>query len=264
LKKVIQPNRDWDALDPDIDQVMAIGEVITAELMSGLVHEINTKGKNKPRLAELIKGVDHLRPATDVFQWLQWQTRGITLTKTEEKLLVRALIDALSGVVDSALGRLWDKVQTDLLVSGDIVDRLELARARLDASGLAGLREYAKAFVTLNNLKSAVLPEEDAAYLGAKHEFGNLSQDIQLIVYGHTHRARHAYLSASVDGRVRMYINSGTYLPLIERTDDQSGFARSHQMTMAFVYSEAEDRDGRQGPGPTLDLWNGIKRKEYA
>jgi hypothetical protein len=63
---------------------------------------------------------------------------------------------------------------------------------------------------------------------------------------------------------VKMYINTGTYLPLVQRTDDGKGFAKSHQLTMAFFYADGEDKDGRAGPGPTMDLWNGIKRKEYA
>jgi hypothetical protein len=61
-----------------------------------------------------------------------------------------------------------------------------------------------------------------------------------------------------------MYINTGTYLPLIQRTDDGAGFYSEHRMTIAFFYKESEDSGGRVGNGPTADIWNGFRRKLYA
>ncbi len=262
LRNVLQLGKDFDFLDPALNQVMSISEVITAELMSGLVYRIKQSGD--PGLAELIKGVDNLRPATDVFQWLQWQARGRNLSTKEQELLARHLIDSISGVVDSEFGKLWDEAWPDLLVSGDLVDRLQLIRDHLQADGLEALRLGADLMAKLTRLKDALVPERDDCFEGARKEFAHLGPEIQFLVYGHTHRARHDYLSGSVDGRVRLYINTGTYLPLVERTADASGFASSHQMTMAFFYKDGEDRKGRARGGPTVDFWSGIKRKEYA
>ena len=167
--------------------------------------------------------------------------------------------EAITGVVDSDLGKLWDKVQTDFLVSGDVVDRLQLVRTALSKFGFDGLGSVAKLFHSSNNPAT----DQDEYYEGAKEEFENEGDAIQYVLYGHTHCARHDYFAGNVDGRIRMYINTGTYLPLVRGTDDGKGFAKSHQMTLAFFYRDDEDQQGRSGSGPTMDLWNGIKRKEY-
>jgi UDP-2,3-diacylglucosamine pyrophosphatase LpxH len=261
LRHVLHLGQEFDFLDPAINQVMSIGEVITAELMSGLVGRIKASGDAS--LAELIQGVDNLRPATDVFQWVQWQARGRNLSAKEQDVLARHLIDSISGVVESEFGKLWDEAWPDLLVSGDLVDRLQLIRDHLQADGLDALRFGADLLAKRTRWKDTLAPEPDDCFEGARKEFARLDPEVQFLVYGHTHRARHDYLSGQVDGRVRLYVNTGTYLPLIERTADATGFATSHQMTMAFFYKDGEDLKGRARGGPTVDLWNGIKRKEY-
>src|SRR5262249_36323356 len=159
-----------------INKVMSIGEVITAELMSGLVHKV--RSTKNPALADVIRGVDNLRPATDVFQWLPWQARGHGLTPKEEDLLAGALSDAISGVVDSQVGQLWDEVQPDLIVSGDIVDRLQLVRKALQNVGLSGLRDCIKLFVSLGNFKDSIVAQKDYFYQAAVDEFTRLAPDI--------------------------------------------------------------------------------------
>jgi len=261
LQEVLQTDKQWDALDPAINLVQNIGEVVTAELMSGLVYRIGKA--DDPVLTDIIKHVDLIQPATDMFHWIEWQARNRRLTNNQKRLLAQALIDALSGVVDSAFGRLWDKVKTDFIVSGDLVDRLELVRSRLRAAGYDGLRECVKLLVVFSRVASAVARNQAEDYVGAKKEFDRLGPEIQYLVYGHTHVPRHDYLTGTPDGRVRLYVNTGTYLPLLQTTDDGRGFALSHQMTFAFFYNSKEDTHGRADAGPTMDLWNGIKRKQY-
>jgi predicted phosphodiesterase len=85
----------------------------------------------------------------------------------------------------------------------------------------------------------------------------------QFILYGHTHIARQEYLTGELDGTGRIYVNTGTYLPLITLARDERTFASARQMTMRFAYAEDEDTDGKAG-GPSLDVWAGIRRKQYA
>jgi hypothetical protein len=60
-----------------------------------------------------------------------------------------------------------------------------------------------------------------------------------------------------------MYVNTGTFLPLIERARDRRSFVNSIQMTMVYVYRADEDTE-RKAPNTTsLDIWNGIRRKQY-
>jgi UDP-2,3-diacylglucosamine pyrophosphatase LpxH len=259
LQHVLQRRRRWDPLDPAIHPVMAIGEVITAELMSGLVHRVRQTGN--ATLAELIQGLDNLRPATAMFQWLEWQARRRALAVPDQRLLCAALRESLRAVTQSALGRLWDRIQADVLVSADVVDRLQQVEAVLKLKGLAGLEAAVRLMAPFARLKNRLIPGEDGDYRGARVEFGRLDARYQFLVQGHTHRATHRYLAANADGRVRLYLNTGTYLPLMEKTDDGDGFASSHQMTMAFFYREDEAGAAPRGSGPTLDWWNGIKRK---
>jgi len=258
LQEVLQPDKKWDALDPAINSVQNIGEVVTAELMSGLVYRLRNAGD--PVLTDIIKHVDLVRPAAGVFQWIEWQARSRKLSGDQKQLLAQTLIDALSGVVDSAFGRLWDKIKTDIIVSGDLVDRLELARHRLRSAGYDGLRQCVKLLAVFSRDTS---PSQAEDYVGAKKEFERLGPETQYLVYGHTHFARHDCLAGTPDGRVQLYVNTGTYLPLLQAADNGRGFALSHQMTLAFFYNSQEDANGRVDAGPTLELWNGIKRKQY-
>jgi hypothetical protein len=82
-------------------------------------------------------------------------------------------------------------------------------------------------------------------------------------MYGHTHQPRNIVVSADLDGGVKLYVNTGTMLPLIERTEDRKGFGSLTQMTMVFVYGSDEDTRARRGDGPTIDVWNGVRRKAY-
>ena len=91
---------------------------------------------------------------------------------------------------------------------------------------------------------------------------GDSMEGIEYVVYGHTHEAENVYFRGEIDGRVRMYVNTGTYLPLIQRAKN-GGFVTAHQMTMAFFYGKDEDQEDKKPDTVTMDVWNGIKRKVY-
>jgi hypothetical protein len=93
---------------------------------------------------------------------------------------------------------------------------------------------------------------------------GQESRGIQRVIYGHTHRAAHEYFTAYRDGRARMYVNTGTYLPLIARAADRQSFASSIQMSLVYVYAEDEDLGGKAPRTTSMDIWNGVRRKVYA
>jgi UDP-2,3-diacylglucosamine pyrophosphatase LpxH len=232
---------------PEAHRVMAIGEPLTAELMSGLVYHVET-ALNRQNPADRLflhnlMDVNNLRPPTDVLR------------------------TALDGVLDCSLARRWDDLKKDLLVSGDITDYLDKARGILRRpQGLAKLQALLPVVDKLCSAYRSIpgTAGKDDLVSGAQQEFQNgLPPEIQYIVYGHTHTARHACFSAEPSGAVRMYINAGTYLPLIARALDEQSFSRSHRMTLAFFYKDVEDQEGRQGRGPTLDFWDGVRRKTY-
>ena len=84
----------------------------------------------------------------------------------------------------------------------------------------------------------------------------------QFILYGHTHVARQEYLNGELDGRGRLYVNTGTYLLLITLARDGRTFGSAKQMTMTFAYGEDEDTDGK--PGPVAGRVGRDRRKQYA
>ncbi len=262
LSKVLQPGQHWSSLDPQVAHFMSIGEVITAELMSGLVYDLETNGP--PGLANQvgIRDVSNIRPMTDVFEWLDWRTDQQGLNSAEQEILRKALVKAISGVVDSTFGQTWDKIQSDFLVSGDIVDRLQLVRSFLSKKGSLNSLHFLKdAYEGLRKIVRA--PEEDDCYKGALTELQNTDAfpQLQFLLYGHTHEARHDFVRVGSAPAVRLYINTRTYLPLIQKTNNGGAFSMSNQMNIVFVYRRDEDTHNGPKAQPTLDLWNGIQVK---
>jgi UDP-2,3-diacylglucosamine pyrophosphatase LpxH len=264
-REVLQPGEPIDRFAPEAYQTMAIGEAVTAELMSGLVFHARALGASVP-LVDQLKEVNNLRPLLDVFAWLDW-IAGERVREHRE-LLHQSLRRALDGLLESSLARRWDRLKTDYLVSGDLVDRLEQARAILLGPSFDAFRGRVEVLQRVQRLVPALQPAEDSLLAGARSEAVFQSAlapgGIQRVVYGHTHRARHDYFAADTAGTVRMYINTGTFLPLISRSRDGRSFASAQQMTMVFAYLPEEDRQGKRDGTTSIDIWNGTRQKLYA
>jgi len=264
-RDVLQPGERIDRFSPEAYQTMAIGEAVTAELMSGLVFHARDLGAPDSLVSQL-REVNNLRPLLDVFAWLDWIAGG--RLREHRAMLHEALRRALDGLLESSLAHAWDRLQTDYLVSGDLVDRLEQARAVLLGPNFESFRGRVEALQRLQRLVPALQPAEDGLLAGARSEAAFQGEPaptgIQRVIYGHTHRARHEYFAAGTDGTVRMYINTGTFLPLITRTRDGRSFASAQQMTMVFAYGPDEDTQGKRDGTTSIDIWNGARQKLYA
>jgi UDP-2,3-diacylglucosamine pyrophosphatase LpxH len=264
--KVLRPGEPVGRFAPEAYEVMAIGEVVTAELMGGLVHRVRTGG-GPDWLVEQVKEVNNVRPILDVFAWLEWIGEG--RADEHQQLLYQSLAASLDAVLGSRLARQWDALEPDLLVSADLVDRLQQARAVLLGVDFRSFRGRVEAVKRIQSVVTRVFGEEDDRLLkGAAAEEAlqpaAAGRGIERVVYGHTHRALHRYFSAERDGRARMYVNTGTYLPLIERTADRRSFVSSLQMSLAYFYRKDEDTDGKVPDTTSVDIWSGIRRKLYA
>ncbi len=263
-RDVLLPKEHVDRFAPEAYEVMAIGEAVTAELMSGLVFHARDEGA-PASLVDQLKDVNNLRPLLDVFAWLEWV--GGARVREHRQMLHEALRRALDGLLSSTLAHQWDRLQTDYLVTGDLVDRLEQARAVLLGPDFESFRGRVESLERLQRLVPALLPSEDGLLAGARAEAvfqgKPMPGGIQRVIYGHTHRARHDYFSATPDGMVRMYVNTGTFLPLITRARDGRTFASAQQMTMVFAYREDEDTQGKRVGTTSTDIWNGTRRKLY-
>ena len=267
LRTVLGGGSTTGRFDEAAYRVMAIGEVVTAELMGGLIHHARALGATTS-VVDQLKEVNNRRPMLDVFAWLEWL--GSAKGLRDREILHRALGEALGGLLESDLARLWDRLAPDTLVSGDLVDRLQQAKAVLLGPDFGAFEGRVEGFKKLQRLFPFLSPAADRLMEGAAEEEVftgaplSAEQKIQRVIYGHTHRARHDYFAADPGGAARMYINTGTFLPLIQRALDRRSFVNSIQMTMVYVYRHDEDTEHKRPNTSSVDIWNGIRRKQYA
>ena len=268
--KVLRPKGQPQCkrFDPSPYRVMAIGEVVTAELMSGLVYyAVEANPNPSPDYVAFLRAfrdLNNLRPMLDVFLWVEWFARK--QLPAYEGTLHAAMKQALGSLLASSVAKRWDALQSDLLLSGDLTDRLTFVYKHLLGNSFDGFRERVEGLRKVGNVVSLLSRDSDPYLEGVKQEevwTSKAPSGIPYIMYGHTHQPRNVVVSADLDGGVKLYVNTGTMLPLIERTDDREGFGSLTQMTMAFVYGSDEDTKSRQGNGPTIDVWNGVRRKAY-
>lgn len=259
--KVLRPDKPLGQFDPRVYHVQALGEPITAELMSGIVWRIG-RHPGAAKLYDAIIDVNNVRPMTDAFLWLEWFGRE-HLSHENRQIVFDAFRESVEALLDTELAKRWDEMERELWVfRGDITDRLSQLLGYMKGKSFEDMEKLAGLLRKFSDLFGS---SKDENVEGARTEWRNgIPKETQFVAYGHTHEARHDYFTARDNGTVDMYINTGTYLPLIQRTHDNQAFAKAHQMTLARIYRDDEDGTGRVGPGPTLDLWNGVRRKVYA
>jgi UDP-2,3-diacylglucosamine pyrophosphatase LpxH len=263
--KVLLPRENVDRFSPEAYRVQAIGEAVTAELLGGLIYHAARLG-TPPPVVELLKDVNNLRPMLHVFEWLDWI--GAQETMEEQERLYEALRLALDGLLGSSLARAWDRMRRDIIISADLIDRLQQARRLILGPDFGSFRGRVEGLKRLERTFPFLFREEDTLREGARSEqvFRNPKPGsrIQRVIYGHTHRARHDYFHGNQDGSVQMYVNTGTYLPLITEADDGESFASSIQMVYVYLYRADEDLETKQPGTTSMDIWTGIRRKIYS
>jgi UDP-2,3-diacylglucosamine pyrophosphatase LpxH len=270
-QKVLKQN--LNRFDNSVNKIMTIGEVISTELMGGLIYylleELNSNSAEDIEFLRNLQGVNNLRPITDVFSWMGWFTRN--QSHKYEIPLRSCMIKALDGVLQSEVSKLWDKLKIDLIVSGDITDRLELFQKAFKKSELDQFERILKVLTSMQSISKRIgnvfSAEKDCYTDGAFQEWENNNEHdmehIQYVVYGHTHHAKYCHFAGYPDGKVKMYLNTGTFLPLIQSAGNEEGFVMDNRLTMLFFYNADEDKEGRKDNGPTLEVMYGIKRKLY-
>jgi UDP-2,3-diacylglucosamine pyrophosphatase LpxH len=262
--KVLVPKENVGRFSPEAYRVMAIGEAVTAELMGGLIYHAAQLGVPEP-IVEQLKDVNNLRPMLHVFEWLDWI--GAPHRREDQKRLYQAMRNALDGLLGTTLAQRWDAMRSDILLSADLIDRLQQARRLILGPDFGSFRGRVGGLQRLERTFPFLFKEEDVLREGARSEevFRNPQPKgiTQRVIYGHTHRARHDYFHGNQDGTVQMYVNTGTYLPLITEADDGESFASSIQMVYVYLYRVDEDLDTKQRGTSSMDIWTGIRRKVY-
>lgn len=260
-RDVLKKGANVQRFDKKCYKVQTIGEVVTAELMSGLIFRLKQQVRDADSgLLTRLMDINNIRPMTDAFIWLEWFGRG-NLGSNEKEILLRCLNQSIRAVLDTDLAKKWDDLVSELFIfKGDLTDRLEQLWRFMRDKSFDDLKRNVDMYTFFDGVFGS---SKDDYVEGAKQEWkSGLAKDVQYVLYGHTHEARHDYFSGNVDGSVNMYVNTGTYLPLIQRAIN-GGFSSAHQMTTVFCYRGDEDTDSKEGETPSMEVWNGIKRKTY-
>jgi len=264
-RRVLNPGSPVGRFNPAVYRVQALGEVITAELMSGFIARL---GKVvSPAVLDEYKDVNNLRPMTAVFSWIAWLLRQPSSTAAPS-VVIAALRTSLGAVLGCSLAKRWDDLKPDLIVSGDLTDYLSKLHYLLTKRGGIDLLERVLPIVDELQAKLNIsLDSTDSTLFKAAEREATEGEaapaDIQFILYGHSHDARYDCFRGRVDGRVKMYVNTGTFLSFIDRTLDGRGFFTSHRLSYVLVYAPEEDPDQRRDHWPTMDVWNGLRFKRY-
>ena len=257
--------------EPEVYKVQTIGEVITCELMSGIIHRI--KDLNNKKFTDYVMNVNNVRPMTDAFMWLSWIGKGISESKEWSnkslEVLLESFKESMRQLLKSSFSDKWDGIINEYFYfRGDITDRFGQLLEIIENFNFKQVSQLAEVLNSLGNMKDFLHKPKDDLLEGAKIDFSDPeNKDIQYILYGHTHEARNDYIDGTVDGKVKMYINTGTFLPYVQKTLNGNGFASAHQLTMVYIFLKSEDTEKKgtviKNVNQTLDLWNGIKRKDY-
>jgi hypothetical protein len=233
--------------------------------MSGLIFRLKNELGEKDPFVKTIMDVNNVRPMSKAILWLYWiSANAQSVKKKNQQLLLKVFKSSIEAMLETPLAKKWDEIKTDFIFWGDITDKLSKLSKLIDIVNFKDLQSLIGIFEFFDGLFGS---KTDDFEEGARKEFSFKANDkIQYIFMGHTHEAKQSFLAGNTDNFLKLYINTGTYLPFIQQALNDKDFVNAHQMTMAFVYNTDEDFDkGKDKPNrfPTLDLWNGIKKKEY-
>jgi hypothetical protein len=216
--------------------------------MSGLVYNLK-QANASPALLSLMKEANNIRPMTSVFDWLAW--RGTAHDQSDRKIIYDSLKASIDGFLKTEFANQWDNLVIDFFFKSDIVDKMQLLKKilnRLDYNSIHSLVDI------VDYVSKYFSSEDNDDVENAKKEFEK-NKDIQYVIYGHTHDAKNVTFETSVDGKVKKYINTGTYLPLIKKIPKSKSFVTQNQMTMTFLYTKEE----RKSSYPICDFWHGTR-----
>ncbi|MCX6155257.1 MAG: hypothetical protein NT007_13970 [Candidatus Kapabacteria bacterium] len=243
-------------LDTRSLNVQTFGEVSTIELMSGIVYYIKSELISKNILNEnqdflqSIKAISNIRPMMNVFKWLAWLS--LNQDDTKKEIITNSLKKAMDSFVNSALIQRWIEVKTRSAFLRTLVNGVYDAIRDVSYDTIESFID------TLNDILSIFESNDDIYLKKAENEFQTEEfKDFQYIVYGHTHFSRNDVFKANANGKINMYINTGTFLPAILQARNAADFYALKHITFGLFYRTDESGSSF----PSMDLWNGLRNE---
>ncbi len=251
LVEVLRRGSAVERFDPVAYRVMAIGEPITAELMGGLIRGVRERLDPDDTadwaFLNALADLNNVRPFTSVLHWIGWFGQ-----QREQRYLdvcIAAMRESLDRFLESALVRQWDRMGRL-----ELLEALRLVRVLLKAPDPL---QTVRKLLDVATREASAIGAGGAHRRGAARDFADLGGAYRYVLYGHTHVARTESLAGGAPDRGRTYVNTGTWLPLIERARDGRSYYHSHRPTCAFLV-----KDG--AGSPAFDVWNGGGRRRFA
>jgi hypothetical protein len=239
--------------------VQNIGEVITAEIMGGIIYRLNNTFQWQGRydqLIEHIKDINNVRPALAAINCLIWSTAE-EFSKEQKAEIIEALCKSLEAFLNTSLAQLWVKLYIDFPLQGKFSDRFLLLNNLLKDGNFDSLY---KALEIIKAGSKYFKAPADIYLKGAIADFEKYP-GVRFVIYGHTHQAKDVIIESNKEKGTYRYINTGTYLPLIEEAKVK-GFGISKRMTLTFIYNKYEEggfNRNKKDKSISLEFWYCLK-----
>lgn len=277
-----------------------LGDVLATEFavrLPWLAQQRCRRGELSADLVARLQDFDNVRPFSGLFEYFyaQYHDQRAEVARILDALFDEAVTEILnidfartwqtplSGWDEWVWGRRWLPARLKPLLARvplpGLDEWLRLATRPVPRRALTALLRHTRFDALIENPLVGALTRErtvgsrlerDAYIHGAlRHPVWDATAGIDAVVMGHTHVPQRLLLD-EVNGRQRLYVNTGTWRERIERSfslDRVGDFVKLKQMTYVVFYN-ADENGGEPGgnrlPGtPSFDMWTGSRLKHY-
>ena len=247
----------YDAFNFDGDRdTSSLGDAIVIDLVNRFpAHVENEIGAaSDPELIEQLREIDNVRPLFDIPLWVHGACRRARTPEIAERVK-----EIWNDLVDDFLNIDFVKMH-DRAWRFDVVDALQL--------GLGITKMFSFKNITRLPLKRFQTTEADYKEK-AFNELRMKKNEVEFVIYGHTHRHRIQALDrVPLQGRTlrKTYLNTGTWRPIHEKAAydvENQEFLSWKVMTFIALYLKGERRGGSaaqpedRGESYRFEVWNG-------
>ena len=255
-----------------------IGDVLTTEFAVKIPWKVNNLLQNAdPRVrrnaVENLKGIDNVRPLSQVVSWIYHKIRNAEHPEVREAL-DKAVHEVGSELLDIELVRHWKNKGT---VWASVFRLLSNPWVSWLPKGIIDMLDAEKLLKAAMSMTGD--PSDPAKDMNVQTAFKDCCAmgDARHILNGHTHNPLQQPLLVQHKKEI-IYINTGTwrprnfhtFVPEGEESEEErkpkrgtSDFVELKQMTYAILYREDENMMDKKPGTYSFDVWTGSKKKSY-
>lgn len=246
-----------------------IGDLITTEFAVNLPYTMASLRPKYPAIDDTLinnlKELDNIRPISAILEWFYYR-----ISRENNGQIRQALDETFDTVISHFLNldfvRHWRSPDS----RWDELNRLFslpflrwIPQGVLKLTNTATLLRLFLPIIVRSTTSNEVVDNYAEAAYGERIWRDN--QQIQFILYGHTHQPLQQPLEGQ-NGREVIYVNTGTWRGQLYRTiqlDTAGNFIKLKQMTYVTFYHAGEDQAKKEPGTVSCDIWTGHKKKQY-